>query len=543
MKAKIIRLALVAALVAVSGLVATSVRPSNASAAIELSMVPTNGLHLFDSSPAPSCGKAGYHIVVQDGKATCVQDAPSGQQCVTQSNGVTYCNEHAEQTVTENKHKVTVLNLTSGGALQLMLEMNPKAAHLKKGACIWVTGGQNSYFNARHQLVWIDWTGKRAHICNTGRGPTGWQKIGPGKICWNFFNPPARKPKKVYLGKYKIVNSFNYTVKMSLKLTYHGTVTATARCAVGDSNNGASASGTASGDDIESLTVTGTGTGKTLVQAENKAHQAAIHSTQANSLSAQVTANATDKMTVSASASCHAPPPPPQVCTDHSATNYGGALPCQYPTPSSGSGNCTGISPSVSGMNVSVTANYSLSGTASLKDVWFDWGDGNTTGPQTSNSASHVYGSAGTRTVNVTLRFNTPNSGVQSSSCSTQVTVNSPPPVQHSTQLGCTWQEEITGGDSSLAVCDVQDDNGAAISLITENEDSNSQVSGINCYSQGGSSSCNGNGTFQFRIKGFNDGSSTVKTTVKVWAIANGVKSDPQVITIDVDPSSTGFNG
>ena len=35
--------------------------------------------------------------------------------------------------------------------------------------------------------------------------------------------------------------------------------------------------------------------------------------------------------------------PPPSICTDHSATNYGGPLPCMYSVPSGGGGEVAGV--------------------------------------------------------------------------------------------------------------------------------------------------------------------------------------------------------
>ncbi len=116
-------------------------------------------------------------------------------------------------------------------------------------------------------------------------------------------------------------------------------------------------------------------------------------------------------------------------------------------------------------------------------------------------------------------------------------------PVTHSTNVACTGPQEITGGGSVIVKCDASDDNGAPISLNAQSQDSNSQVTGINCYSQGGSPSCQGNGQFEFRVNGFNSTSNVVTTTVKVYATANGVNSNTQTMTFNVDPSSGGFGG
>ncbi len=387
-----------------------------------------------DNSPAPTCPK-GYSFDKPSASCKKIPPPSAGQTCTTAANGVTYCNQVAQMTSSESDRKVATLKVNSGGVMQLRWAFpagwKPTVGEQK--SCHWVVGGTNSYVNSAGKTIPIPWAGKKAYICPSASSPSGWRKAGgppTWEDCGNVFWPKtAPQPKNIYYGRYKIVQNFNYTVTLSLKLTLHGTVSASARCTVGDATNGASASGTATGTDSESIVVSGTGTGRTLMQATNMAHQAAINSTQANNLRATVTATASYKMTASASASCQAPPPVAPTCTDHSATNYGGALPCQYPNPSpTGSGVCTGLtSPSLSGNTASVTANYSLSGTATFQDASFNWGDGNTTGTQASTTASHTYGSAGTRTITATLRFGTP-SGVQSSSCSTSVTINTPAP-------------------------------------------------------------------------------------------------------------------
>lgn len=116
-------------------------------------------------------------------------------------------------------------------------------------------------------------------------------------------------------------------------------------------------------------------------------------------------------------------------------------------------------------------------------------------------------------------------------------------PVTHFTNVSCTGFEEITGGGSMLIKCDVSDDNGAQISLDAHSNDGNSYVSGINCYSQGGTPSCQGNGQFEFRVNGINNGSSVLMSSVTVTATANGVPKTPSPYTFKVDPSSGGFGG
>jgi hypothetical protein len=116
-----------------------------------------------------------------------------------------------------------------------------------------------------------------------------------------------------------------------------------------------------------------------------------------------------------------------------------------------------------------------------------------------------------------------------------------PPPPPHHTQITCTGFEEISGGGSFLVDCDVSSDNGAPISLSAHSNDSNTRVSGINCISNGGTPSCPGNGTYEFRVTGNNSGSTILYSSITAVASANGV---PATFTSDpfpVDPSGGGF--
>ncbi len=100
-----------------------------------------------------------------------------------------------------------------------------------------------------------------------------------------------------------------------------------------------------------------------------------------------------------------------------------------------------------------------------------------------------------------------------------------PPVVKHWTEISCTGFEEISGGGSFLVDCAVSNDSGAPISLEAHSNDGNSRVSGINCYSNGGSQTCPSGGTFEFRVSGINNGSSILYSSITATASANGVKA------------------
>lgn len=114
-------------------------------------------------------------------------------------------------------------------------------------------------------------------------------------------------------------------------------------------------------------------------------------------------------------------------------------------------------------------------------------------------------------------------------------------PPQHFVQISCTGFEEISGGGSFLVDCAVSNDNGAQISLSANSNDGNSRVSGINCYSQGGTPACQGNGTFEFRVTGINNGSTVVYSSVTAVASSNGVTATYNSGQFPVDPSGGGF--
>jgi hypothetical protein len=119
-----------------------------------------------------------------------------------------------------------------------------------------------------------------------------------------------------------------------------------------------------------------------------------------------------------------------------------------------------------------------------------------------------------------------------------QVTMAScPEQPNHWVNVGCTSPEEITVGGSVLVDCVVTADSGQ-ITLSVVNDDTNSRVSGVNCYSNGGSQTCPSGGTFEFRLTGEHEGT----TSVTVKAMANGVTSEPVHIgPMPVDPADGGF--
>ncbi len=136
---------------------------------------------------------------------------------------------------------------------------------------------------------------------------------------------------------------------------------------------------------------------------------------------------------------------------------------------------------------------------------------------------------------------------VQGGNCNTIIVVEEKPcancetPVMHWTQISCTGFEEVFGSAGLTIDCAVSDDNGAQISLDAHSNDTNTQVSGINCFSNGGSQTCPSGGTFEFLVSGNNNGSTVLWSSVTATASANGVKAPFVSDPFKVDPSGGGF--
>jgi hypothetical protein len=128
-----------------------------------------------------------------------------------------------------------------------------------------------------------------------------------------------------------------------------------------------------------------------------------------------------------------------------------------------------------------------------------------------------------------------------SHNCNVVTTPPPTPPPPHFTNISCTGFEEVSGGGSFLVDCDVGNDNGAMITLNAHSNDANSRVSGINCYSQGGTPSCKGAGTFEFRVTGINDTSEILYSSITVTASSNGVDKTFVSDSFPVDPRCGGF--
>lgn len=499
------------------------------------------------SAPTPACPNGyKYNSVTKQCDSTNPPMGPTTTGgCGTDANGVQYCDWTATDYAVKSDQKVENLTITSGGALQVMpFAPHGSSAPKPKSQCQTFPYGTNSYRTANGGYVKIPWP-HRTLACRDSRSPSGWVKRGPVD-CLNYFWPPNMKPTHIYYGKYKVVNHFSYTAKLSLTISLHSTISADARCTLGDANNGASAHANVNGSDNESVRVTGTGSGSSWGQAVANATVQAMNAHEINNLHAKVVANATGKLQGQASVACHFTPPP-AVCTDTTASNYGQPLPCQRNPPPSPNKNltCDSVSRAVGDRVVNISDVGWTSSGYIVDHVNIGWGDGasDNKGATHPVTASHTY-TYGTYTVIVRV-VASDGTSVTSANCTFTVSWTAPPPptpVTHYTNLTCTGPEEMTGGGSLLVVCQVSNDNGAQIALsadVTSNS-GNLRVSGITCKSQG-TTACQGNGTYEVRLAGTNEGTSPVYSNLRIVATSNGVPSTPFQQAIKVDPRCSNF--
>ena len=501
-----------------------------------------------DNSPAPSC-KAGYHVAVQDGKAVCAKDEPkpAAPACTTVPGQATIC---SQETSTVN---VTIKYNYIGTWDEAKYPL--KKMH-GRPACFWDYGTwtnsvktpivQSYQETSRAKFCWL------AHPVTVNGVTYTAMKVAGGKTgspCKNLAIPPGHKqPAPQIVGPVLDVRSLsNVRIPVNINATANANVSANWNCPGGTLSGSAYGMGAINGRMLFTIN-------QRLLLADHGRTNGSVKDFIKQQIQAQVESNAKANAIAKITISCGSAPPP-QVCTTPGATNIGGALPCQFP-PSP--------QPTQFGyIVISKTANYAVCPSFTISGVM-------TLMVCSGTSSSPVKVATGTYTVSESCP-SAPNSntawqcpGAQTVTVNANATSNvsfnntlvcingttgtppncsAPPPVQHWTQVSCTGPQEISGGGSVIVKCDVSDDNGAQISLNAQSQDSNSQVTGINCYSQGGSPSCSGNGQFEFRVNGFNSTSGILTTTVKVYATANGVNSNTVTMTFNVDPSSGGFGG
>jgi len=363
-------------------------------------------------------------------------------------------------------------------------------------------------YNGSRRVTYIDHNG---YLCRDKNSPTGWVKRGGGKTgrdCKNIAAPMnVKMPYPIFRG---VILSYSTRNSAMIMVQAKASIHTVLDLWCGHLENNSVATDT--------IRISY----GTFVKLKGNARM---------NYYARFFANAVDKVAEKASLTCSytppgtpPPPPPPAPPTPPSAPSY----------------NCTGLSLSTSNLTATAAISIVTSGGAQFKNATVSWGDTqSTTGGLTQ---THTYGSAGTYGVHAVVNFTLPNGSSASANCSGSVSVSSPP-VQHWVQVSCTGFEELFGGESMIIKCDVStDDQNAMISLDAHSNDANSRVSGINCYSQGGSPSCKGNGQFEFRVSGINDGTSTLSSSVTVTASASGVSSKPWTSDpFPIDPSGGGF--
>jgi hypothetical protein len=113
----------------------------------------------------------------------------------------------------------------------------------------------------------------------------------------------------------------------------------------------------------------------------------------------------------------------------------------------------------------------------------------------------------------------------------------------------CTSFEEVIVGESFLERCAVEDDTGAYLYLDAQPNLSNdglfhSNVTGINCVTNGGQQWCPNGGTFEFRVHGINDWvppPDFIMSSIDVTVSAANAQDVTHTYSFAVDPSCTGF--
>jgi hypothetical protein len=181
--------------------------------------------------------------------------------------------------------------------------------------------------------------------------------------------------------------------------------------------------------------------------------------------------------TDSCSASVTVTSPPPQVCMDHNAINFGGPLPCIYQPPT---GVCTGLSFTHIDLSATVTISVATSNGASFQSALVDWGDSQVT----SNGLvqSHTYAAVGTYTVKAAVTFGLPNGQKSIDNCSSSLTVTSPPPpppINHPPTGSLQPPLHIFVNDTQpVCVDNVSDPDGDPVSLTFTFLDTNGNVVG-----------------------------------------------------------------
>jgi hypothetical protein len=393
--------------------------------------------------------------------------------------------------------QVVQINATAHGALEVEAQQPKLEAQVKaevqSGTKLDCRNGEAIYgasTTSSGKTVWTVKPGNHGmvHACLIDGI---WRQI-LGKHQWNcgnqivWMHQPLPKHAVVYKGRYVIVTHFTFSANVTVKAIVAATLSAKVSCKTTDSS--ASSGFTVSGYGFVYLHFHVSGNTKAQALASVSGSHVKLSSSQQSTLRGNAKASAKLKLSGRVSDYCTSTPvvpTPPAVCTNSTATNYGQPLPCVYPTPTP------------------VPAPVAVC----------------------TNSTATNYGQ--------------PLPCVFSSPPPTPTPTPTPTPVSHYTQISCNGFEEISGGGSFIVSCDVADDNGAPISLNVSNS-SYYTVSGINCYSQNGASSCTGDGTFQFRVDGVNNTDNTQQASMTVTASANGIPATYEA-DFNVDPEAGGF--
>jgi hypothetical protein len=323
--------------------------------------------------------------------------------------------------------------------------------------------------------------------------------------CYNIKPPvkPTLSWTQVVLNQY-----LNFTVLLNATLTGSGSGDVAVVCQGSSASSKASANASANG--LVAVTIQATSKAGIQGQLNSAEVQAQIKLQLAASLKQNVAT------ALEANASCTDNPPPPPVYNPPSVNANGNC-----PTPNSSVPPTVTVSfaSSNSGDN---SATITLGG--QTRTVQLSGGTGQTTFDVPAN---------GTYTGTVTV-----NPSGKSTPFSVSVNCNKPPEENKYVSVTCQTPEEIFVGASYLVQCEVSGNTGQGIAVSASANNGNSRISGVKCLSTGTTVCPATGGSFQFRIEGMSEGS----TSFTARASSAGVSATPFVSDpFPVDPQDGGF--
>ena len=388
--------------------------------------------------------------------------------------------QFSEAPFTNTSTNVAVSTSTGKGKIVVLFDEH-FSAEIHSPKCHW-TDGWNSGENANGTLYWF-WD-THMYVCPSKTSPTGWAKVKggmTGRDCGNAVKL-KQKPQHNVVARSRVKLLPHLVVEAVVHVSAKASVigSAIAKCEEGGAF--AAASLNASGEAIATAEgkATASSKSKAIAKATAEANFKLVTKEKASAY-ATARAEATSKIEGQVAAKCHGSPPKMPSCEEL--------------------GTCC-----------------KETHTCSCEETHTCCKETHTCNCEEEHKCSCK----------------------ENHTCSCEEEHTCPPP-EHFTEISCRGFEEISGGESFLVDCDVNNDNGAPISLKANSNDGNSRVSGISCISNGGSPSCPGKGTFEFRVTGINKGPTILSSSVTAIATSNGIPASWNSGSFPVDPEEGGF--